>query len=116
MMTDMGNELANEFQNPEEWGDPVRVPPRSAKRRLAAMVSVRLSPEELSAVQEQARSLGVTVSGYLRTLALEAVAGQKHPVAADFIANTVTEPSLQRSNARLRFSSVVARMPVGVSS
>ena len=43
---------------------------KAPKRRLAAMVSIRLSPEELEAVQARAAELGQSVSGYLRHLAL----------------------------------------------
>lgn len=77
-------ELAAELQaakfDPDEWGDAspdlpsdeVDTSPKSAapKRRLAAMVSVRLSPAELEAVQARASERGQTVSAYLRGLAV----------------------------------------------
>ena len=70
-------DLAAEFQatkdDPNEWGDAAPAPTsgaRSEKRRLAAMVSVRLAPDELTALQEHARRKDTTVSGYLRALAL----------------------------------------------
>ena len=74
----MGNMTsAEEFQatkdDASEWGDPEAAPARSAKRRLAAMVSVRLSPEELERLQAHVESLGTSVSGYLRKLALDSI-------------------------------------------
>lgn len=54
-----------------EWEDPEpAVVRRAEKRRLAAMISVRLAPDELALVQAHARDRGETVSGYLRNLAL----------------------------------------------
>jgi len=70
--------LAEQMQaakdDPDEWGEPDEDPnavKRSPKRRLAAMVSVRLSPEELEVVQRTAELRGETVSAYLRRLALD---------------------------------------------
>jgi hypothetical protein len=74
-------ELAAQLQgtkdDTDEWGDPTP-DLRSAdegestpKRRLAAMVSIRLSPEELEAVQARAAERGESVSGYLRGIALQ---------------------------------------------
>lgn len=79
-MRDMSErELAAELQASKddltEWGEP-EVPPtdgRREKRRLAAMVSVRLAPDELAALQEHVRGLDMTVSGFLRRLALERI-------------------------------------------
>ncbi len=87
-------ELAAELQagknDAEEWGDPTATDPDVAeqgandfadkpKRRLAAMVSVRLSPEELEAVQARAVKRGETVSAYLRGMALRDIAGTATP-------------------------------------
>lgn len=74
-------ELAAQLQgtkdDADEWGDAtptVASPAESGpKRRLAAMVSVRLSPEELEAVQARAAERGESVSGYLRGVALRDV-------------------------------------------
>lgn len=64
-------EIADEFyekrDDESEWGDPE---PSQPKRRLNAMVSVRLSQEELAVVQERANSQNLSVSAYLRGLAL----------------------------------------------
>jgi hypothetical protein len=81
-------ELATQLQgtkdDADEWGeatpDPDNTDPTVAsraesapRRRLAAMVSVRLSPEELEAVQARAFERGESVSGYLRGVALRDV-------------------------------------------
>jgi len=70
-------ELAAQLQgtkdDADEWGEATPNPESSTKRRLAAMVSVRLSPEELEAVQGRAAERGETVSGYLRGVALRDV-------------------------------------------
>lgn len=78
-------ELAAQLQSTkddaEEWGaatsDPDSTDPAVAsrgnsapKRRLAAMVSVRLSPEELQTVQARAAERGESVSGYVRGVVL----------------------------------------------
>jgi hypothetical protein len=60
---------------PDAWGSPVQEPRpkrKSERRQRGALVSVRFSPEELEAVQQEAARNGATVSGYLRGLALEA--------------------------------------------
>ena len=78
-------ELAAQLQGTKddagEWGDATPEPDSAdpavasraesaPRRRLAAMVSVRLSPEELEAVQARAAEQGESVSGYLRGVAL----------------------------------------------
>lgn len=73
-------ELAAQLQatkdDADEWGDAVEAAAESApKRRLAAMVSVRLSPEELEAVQARAVERGESVSAYLRGVALRDITG-----------------------------------------
>jgi hypothetical protein len=68
-------ELATELQatkdDPDEWGEP-EAPARSQGRRqrLAAMVSVRFTPDELEYVQRRAEESGQTVSAYLRSVAV----------------------------------------------
>lgn len=44
---------------------------RSEKRRRAAMISIRLTADELKSVQAQANARGVSVSRYVRDRALE---------------------------------------------
>ena len=70
-------ELAEQIEamrdDTDAWGDPVPAPRhkrKSERRQRGAMVSVRLSPDELATVQEHAAEAGMSVSGYLRSLAL----------------------------------------------
>jgi predicted DNA binding CopG/RHH family protein len=72
------HELAEQIEamrdKPEAWGEPVAEPERkrkSERRQRGAMVSVRFSPDELTAVQAHATKAGMSVSGYLRSLALQ---------------------------------------------
>jgi hypothetical protein len=77
-----------------QWGDdefPLEPTTKSAKRRLAAMVSARLSPEELTLVQERADALGESVSAYLRRLAVTDIAGGA-------VANSFVKPSISLSS------------------
>lgn len=73
---DLAAELQASKDDPDEWGDPITGPEAPAaagmspKRRLAAMVSVRLSSAELDEVQARAAERGETVSAYLRGLAV----------------------------------------------
>lgn len=56
------------------WGDPEPEPTRKRKseRRLrGVVVSVRLTADELAAVQKHALDHGLSVSGYLRSVALQ---------------------------------------------
>lgn len=69
----MSQEDAQYYQehrdDPDEWGEPVE--PRPRKRRLDAMLSVRLSPEEADLVRRAAASEGETVSDYIRNALLQ---------------------------------------------
>lgn len=84
-------ELAAELQltrdDATEWGDPIEREPAPAgpKRRLAAMVSVRLSPEELDDVQVRAEALGLTVSSHIRRLLLEDLAKTRNPIEVRYV-------------------------------
>ena len=54
-----------------EWSDAVPAPRRrSEKRRLDAMVSVRFTPTEADELRRRSRALGMSLSGYMRYLAL----------------------------------------------
>jgi hypothetical protein len=55
--------------DPEEWAEP-RVGRKPAKRRLAAMISVRFTPEEEDLVRQAATERGESVSHFVRTAAL----------------------------------------------
>lgn len=79
---DLASRLQAGKLDSEEWGDDTSgldedpasaALPKAPKRRLAAMVSVRLSPEELEAVQARASQRGETVSAYLRGLAVREI-------------------------------------------
>ena len=52
-----------------DWLEPVRRAP-SASRKLAAMISVRFSPEEAEAVRVAANEQGVSISQFVRASAL----------------------------------------------
>lgn len=69
---DLAADLQRSKDDETEWGDaaPEASAAKPAKRRLAAMVSVRLMPEELEQVQQRAEHMGQTVSAYLRSLAM----------------------------------------------
>lgn len=61
--------------DPEAWGDAIPTRARkSEKRQRGVVVSVRLTPEELEAIQGHATAVGETVSGYLRQVGLRAAA------------------------------------------
>jgi predicted DNA binding CopG/RHH family protein len=70
---ELAAQLQDSKDDSDEWGGATPNPEPAPKRRLAAMVSVRLSPEELEAVQARAAERGETVSGYLRGVALRDV-------------------------------------------
>jgi predicted DNA binding CopG/RHH family protein len=78
---ELADELEEAMADPNEWGEPIREsrPLRSEKRQRAAMISIRLTAEELSAVQAQATARGLSVSGYVRDAALRPVQ-QSSPV------------------------------------
>ena len=69
---DLAADLQRGKDDATEWGEvaPEDSAAKPAKRRLAAMVSVRLMPEELEQVQQRAEQMGQTVSAYLRSLAM----------------------------------------------
>ena len=54
-----------------KWGEPISKP-RSAKRRLAAMVSVRFSPDEEQVLRKYAEVRGDSLSNFIRTTVLRA--------------------------------------------
>jgi hypothetical protein len=68
-------EVEAAMDDPNLWADePLPVPARrSEKRQRAAMISIRLSSEELEAVQAEAANRGLSVSRYVRDRALEPV-------------------------------------------
>jgi hypothetical protein len=78
--------------DPEEWGDP-RPVKKSKKRRLAAMISVRFTPEEEDEIRRAALSKGESVSQFIRETALkETRSGSSKaatvPISAIFFTST----------------------------
>lgn len=78
--------------DPEEWGDP-QPAQKSKKRRLAAMISVRFTPEEEDEVRRAALSKSKSVSQFIRETALkEARSGSSNaaavPLSAIFFTST----------------------------
>lgn len=61
--------LERAINDPSEWGTPKRGQ-KSEKRRRGAVVSVRMTEDELAAVQHQAARVGQTVGTFMRESAL----------------------------------------------
>lgn len=66
-------QLEAAMDDPTEWGDaiPDTRSGRSEKRQRAAMISIRLTAQELETVQARAANRGLSVSQYVRELALQ---------------------------------------------
>jgi hypothetical protein len=64
----------------EEWGEPKPLTKRSEKRRLASLVSVRLSPDEVDIVRRVATERQMTLSGFMRNAALAAAEVHSAPL------------------------------------
>jgi hypothetical protein len=62
-------ELDRAINDPAEWGTPQRGR-KSEKRQRGAVVSVRMTEEELLKVQERAARSGQTVGAFMREAAL----------------------------------------------
>ena len=56
--------------DPGEWGEP-KPAEKPRKRRLAAMISVRFTPEEEDEIRQAAQSNGYSVSQFIREIALK---------------------------------------------
>jgi hypothetical protein len=71
----MGQRDADYYQRhkdePEEWGE-AQAAPKPRSRRLAAMISVRFTPDEEEIVREAALSANESVSHFIRQAALKA--------------------------------------------
>ncbi len=90
--SELAARLQAEKDDLSQW-DEVTAPTRAGKRKLSAMVSVRLSPEELERVQERAEESGQSVSSYLRNLALrDAAKGAFRPTTRSAIVRTSGAP------------------------
>jgi uncharacterized protein (DUF1778 family) len=68
----LADELEQAMNDPTEWGEPIDEdrPRRSEKRQRAAMISIRLTADELGVVQEAAAARGLSVGRYVRESAL----------------------------------------------
>ncbi len=75
--------------DPEEWGEP-KPPAKRKTRRLAAMVSVRFTPEEEELVRAAAAKRHESLSGFVRRATLVACIG---PQAAGTAMPTITSQS-----------------------
>ena len=64
----------------EEWGAPEAAPARP-RRRLASMISVRLSPSEADKIRQAAETQGMSVSAFLRAAALHLAMRSSTPPA-----------------------------------
>lgn len=74
--------------NLDEWGDAV--PPTRPRRRLASMISVRLTPGEVALVRSAAEKRGLSLSAFLRAAALaEATHGVKPATRASTQTNSI---------------------------
>ncbi|NQW71311.1 MAG: hypothetical protein HQ453_01145 [Actinobacteria bacterium] len=78
-------ELQQSKDDASEWGAVTTPSVPSTKRRLAAMVSIRLAPAELEMVQQRAREREMTVSAYLRKLALDDAGETFAPMGYHFL-------------------------------
>lgn len=96
-----GADYESKTGDSEEWGEPI---PTKARRRLGAMISVRLTADELDEVRRAAEAQGVSSSAFLRTAALRAArpeAGHLYPV----VSNTRSAVETRRSFVSLSTNS-----------
>lgn len=72
--TSLANQIEAMKDDPDAWGEPAPDPSprRSERRQRATVVSVRLTAEELAKLQSYADCRHLSMSGALRTAALEA--------------------------------------------
>ena len=69
MSTSDEADLIGAIDDAAEWGTPKRGR-KSEKRQRSAVVSVRMTQDELSRVQAEAQAVGQTVGTYMRDVAL----------------------------------------------
>jgi Family of unknown function (DUF6290) len=70
--------------DPQEWGEP-QPAPKSRRRRLVAMISVRFTPEEEQAIRRAAQKTGNSVSNFIRQAALKAAGHRGRGAAASSV-------------------------------
>jgi hypothetical protein len=91
--------------DPEVWGDPEGVRgQKPERRRLNAMVSIRLTPEEEDAVRAEAQKRGISLSALVRQTILRELAPSSVVSIVDLL-GTSTEAA--RSLPEMRPSSNV---------
>jgi hypothetical protein len=89
--------------DPEVWGEGIPAKPR---RRLASMISVRLSPAEAEAVRAAADERGLSVSGFLRMAALKEANRDASPKANVRQVVLPVPPSISLCNVAVTILSV----------
>ncbi|MGH3559153.1 plasmid mobilization protein [Mycobacterium sp.] len=93
MDDDRGRSVREEAEVADELEKVIRKtsPRRSEKRQRAAMISIRVTAEELRVVQAQAKARGLTVSRYVRDSALRPAQRSTPPMAIHrIVANTTS--------------------------
>ena len=108
----MGQRDADYYQRhkdePEEWGD-AQGAPKPKSRRLAAMISVRFTPDEEEIVREAALSANESVSHFIRQAALKA-ARSREPgtrTASPSVLSTTSTTSFPGTTEMLAGSALV---------
>jgi hypothetical protein len=97
--------------DPELWDEPLPAKPR---RRLASMISVRLSPEEVETIREVADGRSLSLSGFLRMAALkEARRGEVRTRPTAIVPAWSVPTSLNVSDVAVTVLSGVAHQDVG---
>lgn len=103
-----------------EWGDAVPAPSsaKSESRRLASMVSVRLSPEEVDFLRAFAVAQGQSLSGFLRACALAAAnrTSLNEPLFVRAATETSTGPRTTDAKVPAMYSSGPARTRTSVAA
>jgi predicted DNA binding CopG/RHH family protein len=91
MPSDAERELITALNDPSEWGD-VEPPkqPKSQKRRRSVVVSIRLTPAELAAIEEQAQKRGLSIASYLRDCALAPTRGHAQGTLREYLLRNLT--------------------------
>jgi uncharacterized protein (DUF1778 family) len=112
----MGNEreraayYESHKDEPDDWGEAE--PARKERRRLASMISVRLSPEEAAVVRAAAEGQGLSVSAFLRHAALREATAQGSVVPTQA---TAAERTVRRvSNSTVRAAVTILTAPRAV--
>lgn len=83
--------------DPDEWGEPEDPSERVERRRLAAMVSVRLSPDESALLRAAAAARQTSLSAFIRQAALAAL--ESATARSSFDATTLTVRNEQPTQA-----------------